>query len=156
MRFPIVSIAILSATLALGGCTSRAHLTTPAGFAQIDGGKFDYRATNPDGVVVGVRSHKNAVHGNLDFWTRVLSKSLEDQAYKPEVGKARNIKSADGVEGRQIRYTLASGGREEKYWLTLFVTDDRVYVVEAGGDTAYFDQDVAPKIEEAIASLKMS
>jgi len=108
MRLPILSIAIVSATLALGGCTSRAHLTTPAGFAQIDGGKFDYRATNPDGVVVGVRSHKNAVHGNLDFWTRVLSKSLEDQAYKPEVGKARNVKTADGVEARPRASRIAS------------------------------------------------
>jgi hypothetical protein len=156
MRLSHVSIALVSATLALGGCSSKALLVTPAGFAQIDGGKYDYRATNPDGVVVGVRTHKNDMHGNLDFWTRVLSKNLEDQSYKPDPGKARTLKTEEGVEGRQIRYTLTSGGREEKYWLTLFVTKDRIYVVEAGGDTAFFDQDVAPKVEAAIASLKMS
>jgi hypothetical protein len=154
MRFSLVPIAIASTALLLGGCSSHAHLTTPAGFAEIEGGKYDYRATNPDGVVVGVRSHKNDVHGNLDFWTRVLSKNLEDQSYKPEA-KARTIKTDTGIEGRQIRYTIDSAGREEEYWLTLFVTDKRVYVVEAGGDTAYFDKEVAPKVEAAIASLDM-
>jgi len=154
MRFSFAPIVIASIGLFMGGCASRAHLTTPSGFAEIDSDKYDYRATNPNGVVVGVRTHANDVHGNLDFWTGVLSKNLEEQSYKPDA-KAHSIKTHEGIEGRQIRYTVASSGREEKYWLTLFVTDKRVYVVEAAGDSAYFDQDVLPKVEAAIASLDL-
>jgi hypothetical protein len=155
MRLSVPIFALVS-FFTLAGCSSTGHLKTPDGFAEVEGGKFDYRATNADGIVVGVRSHANDMHGNLDFWTRVLDKNLEKQAYRPEAQKARSIKTARGLEGKQLRYTFESQGRQHQYWLTLFVTESRVYVVEAGGDDAFFDQEVTPKLESAIQSLDVS
>ncbi len=154
-RLSIASLVLAITSFTFAGCTSHARLAAPDGFADLRGGSFDDRVVAPDGVVVGVRSHANEVHGNLDFWTRVVSKNLEDQSYKAEPGKPRSVQAKNGVEGRQIRYTLEQGGRTEQYWLTLFVTEDRVFVVEAGGDAAYFNADVQPKVEAAIASIDL-
>ena len=150
-RLPLAAIATL--LLSLTACHT-AHLETPDGFAELDDGHYDYRATSSAGVVVGVKSHENKPRGSLDFWSGVVTRKLEDQGYTRVDAKPRTVKSESGVEGRQVRYTFASGGRPHQYWLTLFVTSTRVFVVEAGGDEAFFDKDIAPKVEAAIASLK--
>ena len=150
------SLATIAAVLLSLTACHTAHLETPDGFAELDGNKYDYRATSSQGVVVGVKRHPNEPRGSLAFWSGVVSRKLEDQGYTRNSGKPRAVKTALGAEGRQFRYSFQSGGRPHKYWVTLFVTREQVFVVEAGGDEAFFDQEIAPKVEAAIASLKTS
>jgi hypothetical protein len=152
MKTNLLLLVAATSLLGLTACHG-AHLETPGGFAEIGGDKYDYRASNPEGVMVAVKSHPNDLSGNLEFWSRVVSHRLEEAGYRREDGDPRAVKTGRGLEGRQLKYTVDRNGRPHAYVVTLFVTPSRVYVVEAGGDTAYVDAKVTRELERAIASL---
>lgn len=140
------------AALTLGGCTTT-QLATPTGFAaQPDPGAYDYRASDGEGVVLAVRSEKNELQGDLPFWTATLDVKLRQAGYQAE--EQINVASADGHPGLQTRYVIEDGGRELAFWVTLFVTDRKVVIVEAGGDRAFFEPK-ADAVLEAIGSLQV-
>jgi hypothetical protein len=62
------------------------------------------------------------------------------------------VKTARGLEGTQLRYTTTKNGRAHRYWITVFATKKKVFVVEAAGDKEPFDKAI-PAVESAIASL---
>lgn len=144
------SIWILTlAAVVLGGC-STARMQTPSGFAAHDDDAYDYRASDGEGVVLAVRSEKNDPEGDLEFWSSAVDARLRKAGYAAQ--DCRDVKSLDGRAGKQLRYEVESEGRTLAFWVTVFVTDRRVVIVEAGGDTELF----APKtkvVEAAIASL---
>jgi hypothetical protein len=147
----MVWMLTLAATM-LGGCTTTG-LATPSGFAaQPDPGTYDYRASDGEGVVLAVRSEKNELRGDLPFWTAAVDVELRQAGYQAE--DQRDVTSADGHTGRQTRYVIADGGRELSFWVTLFVTERRVVIVEAGGDRTFFEPK-AQTVQQAIASLKV-
>lgn len=144
------SIWILTlAALVLGGC-STARLTTPSGFATHTGGTYDYRASDGEGVVLAVRTEKNDPRGDLAFWTSAVDVKLRGAGY--EARALRDVTSANGRPGRQLRYELETGGRTLAFWVTVFVTTRHVVIVEAGGDTELFEPK-AKTVEAAIGSL---
>lgn len=142
----------LLVALSLGGCTTT-RLATPSGFAaQPDAGTYDYRASDGEGVVLAVRSEKNQLRGDLPFWTSAVDVKLRQAGY--EALAQHDVTSADGHTGRQTQYVIEDGGREIAFWVTLFVTERQVVIVEAGGDSEFF----IPKadiVEQAIASLEV-
>ncbi|KIG15340.1 hypothetical protein DB30_05672 [Enhygromyxa salina] len=136
----------------LGGCATTT-LATPTGFAAHDEGKtYDFRASDGEGVVIAVRTEKNRPSGDLLYWSATLDVQLRKTGYEPL--DRVDVKSADGHAGKQLRYVLHDGGREMVYWLSVFVTDARVVVVEAGGDAAFFEPKAA-QVEAAIGSLNV-
>lgn len=140
------------AALVLGGCTT-AHITTPSGFAtHKSSDAYDYRASDGEGVVLAVRREKNTLGGDLQFWSAALDVELRQSGY--EARAQHDVTSADGQPGRQIRYTLDHEGRTLAFWVTLFVTQKRVVIVEAGGDTMFFSAKT-DAVEQAIASLQV-
>ncbi len=152
---PLILTVALGASA--GGCASF-HMTTPAGFAELDDNDdFDYRATNAEGVVVAVRSERNRLRGNLEFWSRAVDERLRSQGYVPEA-EPRPVQNSSGLRGVQLRYARDYAGRPLRYWVTVFVRDSgflrpsRVFVVEAGGDREVFERAV-PAVERAIATL---
>ena len=146
------SIFILTlAAVVLGGC-STARISTPSGFAAQKDDAYDWRASDGEGVVLAVRSEKNDPQGDLAFWSSAVDVRLRKAGYTAQ--DRRDVKSLDGRAGKQLRYEVASEGRTLAFWVTVFVTDHRVVIVEAGGDTELF----APKtkvVEAAIASLRV-
>ena len=52
------------------------------------------------------------------------------------------------------RYTIERSGREHAFWLTVFVTDQEVITIEAGGDVAFFGG-VEKSVTQAIATLRV-
>lgn len=148
---PLIACVIAAASL-LGGCTHDFAIATPDGFAPFEGGEtFDYRATDAEGVVLGVREEVNDPRGDLSFWSGALDAHLRRSGYRAVASK--EMQSADGVAGRQIRYTIDRQGRRHAYWVTVFVTDDRVVTVEAGGDETFFEAR-GKSIQQAIASVQ--
>ncbi len=147
---PILHLATAAATaclvLALAGCSRGFVLVTPAGFAELEAQhEYAYRATNAEGVVIAVRREDNRPYGDLAFWTGAVDAHLRRGGYVAD--KAVDVQAGNGVPGRQIRYHLARDGREFVFWVSVFVTDADVVVVEAGGDRAHFD-----KLETAVSS----
>jgi hypothetical protein len=142
-----LAIALVAAAAALGvGCGRGFVIDTPAGFAELEEQEsYGYRAANPEGVVIAVRRESNSPYGDLAFWTGAVDAHLRREGY--EALKALDVESANGIDGRQIRYRRTRDGRDFVFWVTVFTTDDEVVVVEVGGDKAYFD-----KLEAAVSS----
>ena len=144
-------IAALLTAIVVAGCTHGAKLETPRGFANLgDKDHFSYRAANAKGIVLTARTEDNDVKANTEFWADALDVKLREKGYAAE--GARAVKTSRGLEGTQLRYVTSSGGREHRYWVTVFATASKVYVVEAAGDKEPFDQQVAV-VENAIATL---
>ncbi len=153
--FPMILVMALGAS---SGACATFRMTTPAGFAQLDDNDdFDYRATNAEGVVVAVRSERNRLHGNLEFWAGAVQERLRTQGYAPD-GAPRPVQNASGLHGVQLRFMREGGGRVLRYWVTVFVRDSgflrpsRVFIVEAGGDREVFDH-ATPAVERAITTF---
>lgn len=142
--------------VACAACGPKASVQTPAGFAVLDDQKeYVYRAASADGVVLAVRAEKNEPQGNLDFWADVLDRHLRRGGYAAD-GTAVEVRTATGLTGRQARYTRNENGRKYRFWLAVFVTEKRVWIVEAGGDEERFKDRVQDGIQKAIQSLGTS
>ena len=143
---------ILALSLLAPACASF-HLNTPNGFAQLeDDERYDYRATNADGVVIAVRVERNEPLANLEFWGRVVDERLRRQGYVPN-GNPEPVQSANGVPGVLFRYGATVGGREHRYPVAVFVRARKVFVVEAGGDREVFDP-AAAAVARAFRSFR--
>ncbi|CAN5872432.1 hypothetical protein BH11MYX4_BH11MYX4_41790 [soil metagenome] len=144
---PIALLLFLAA-----GCTHGARLETPAGFATLDDSKdYSYRATSAKGVVLATRTEPNEVKANTEFWAETLDARLRDKGYVAD-GAGRPVKTSRGLAGTQLRYVTSKDGREHRYWVTVFATKSKVFVVEAAGDKEPFDKSL-PAVDGAITSL---
>jgi hypothetical protein len=144
---------LLGLLLSLGGCARGFQLQTPDGFAELDDGDYAYRATSAEGVVIAVRREANDPKANLAFWSAAVDYELRRKGYTARASK--EVKSAEGVPGKQIRYEATREGRPNVLWTTVFVTGKHVVVVEAGGDSAHFER-VEADVEKAIKALELS
>ena len=141
MKLRSFTFLSLFALAALAGCSRGARLETPSGFATLEDdsqNQFSYRATSARGVVLATRTQPNDVKANTEFWADALDLRLKDKGYVAE--STRTVKTAKGLSGTQIRYVTSRNGREHRYWLTVFATKSKVYVVEAAGDKEPFDK----------------
>ncbi|MCA9622337.1 MAG: serine/threonine protein kinase [Myxococcales bacterium] len=149
---------ILACLLALGltttACTHDFGVQVPKGFAAVhDGDRYDFRATDAEGVVIGVREKDNDPQGDLAFWSGAIDAKLRAAGYQAVAQKP--TESRDGISGRQLRYRIDRGGRDHAFWVTVFVTQGHVVTVEAGGDLAFFAEK-EKAIEASIASVSAS
>lgn len=137
------------------GCNSGARVSAPDGFAELDEGEtYSYRATNAAGVVIAVRTEDNNPRGNLDFWTNAVDLKLKKSGYSAKSDEATKVSSDLGLDGRRLRYSMQKDGRPHEYWVTVFVTEDKVIVVEAAGDEQFFDAKTQKRIEAAMKTVK--
>lgn len=148
----IRSLAISFTLLACAaGCSRGARLSTPSGFATLDqDNAYSYRATSAKGVVLATRTEPNDLKANTEFWAETLDAKLRDRGYVAEA--SRSVKTGKGLEGTQLRYVTTKNGREHRYWVTVFATKSKVFVVEAAGEKGPFDKSVAA-VDGAIATL---
>jgi hypothetical protein len=151
LRSFLLPLALFAATPA---CHS-AHVEAPDGFAELEEhGDYDFRATSAAGVVIAVRAEKNDPRGNLAFWTSAIDHKLKKSGYVPTLEKPRAVETRTGLAGKQLKYKMNNGGRPHEYWISVFVTDGEVFVVEAAGDEAFFDPSVEKQIDAATATLE--
>jgi hypothetical protein len=100
---------------------------------------------------VGVRAEKNAPQASLQFWTEAIDLKLRKQGY--EASSAHDVKSVEGVPGKQLRYVRNEDRRPYRYWLTVYVTGDQVFLVEATGDKEAFDP-AEESVQRTVLSLR--
>jgi hypothetical protein len=152
LRLPL-SILLLAASALATACGPSVTMQTPPGFAVLPKQtEYLYRAATADGVVLAVRAEDNKPSGNLDFWSEALDRQLQQASYKPD-GKPEDVKSASGIPGRRLKYTRENQGRTYRYWMTVFVTETRVFCVEAGGDQDRFKGKSLETIQKAVDSV---
>jgi hypothetical protein len=153
VKLGLCSALVIGVAVALGGCTRDVGIQTPESFAELDEGDYAYRATSAEGVVIAVRREDNDPKGTLAFWSSAIDYELRRKGYSAQ--SAKSVKSADGVAGKQIRYSASREGRPSVLWTTVFVSGGNVIVVEAGGDAAHFEG-VESEVEKAINEVEVS
>lgn len=148
-----LAVTVTAALSALQGCASVAKLDTPSGFATVPhDDTFAYRSLSAKGVVLATRTEKNDLRGNTDFWSESIDLKLTRAGYTKQADK--EVTTARGLKGRQLRYAVERRGREHRYWVTVFLKNDRVVLVEAAGDSEHFGAAEAT-VERSIATLRV-
>lgn len=144
---------LLAAAL-LGGCSHDFTAVTPRGFVELDDQhRYDYRATSADGLVIGVRELDNDVKGELSFWTRAIENQLRSRGGYALL-ETRDVKSKDGVAGKQLRFGHDEGATPHLYYLSVFVTPKHIELIEIGGTKELVTQNLAA-VELAVASFSV-
>jgi hypothetical protein len=145
---------LVGATIgASAGCGTSFHTQTPPGFVALreHDHRYDYRATTADGVVVAVREIDNDVHGDEAFWSQAIALKLHALGGYALLDQ-RIVTCQGGLSGRQMRFGHDEGTRPHLYVVTIFVTTNRLYLVEAGGAKDRVSRD-ASKLDAFVASF---
>jgi hypothetical protein len=128
-------LAVCAALAALSsGCGRSFVPATPAGFVDL-GDKYpdgEYRATTADGVVLGIRAWDNDPKGELAFWARALERRMRDMGGYALLEKLP-VTNRGGLTGVEMRFGHDEGKEPHLYYVVLFVTDKKIFVIEAGG-----------------------
>lgn len=132
-----IALALLLGSLGLAGCGRSFVPATPPGFVDLGDryGRQEYRATTADGVVIGIRAFDNEPKGEAAFWARALERRTRDMAGYALLDK-RDVTARGVLKGVQMRFGHDEGKDPFLYYLVLFVTDEKVFVLEAGGAKA--------------------
>jgi hypothetical protein len=146
MNKHLLVFASALALAALSGCRPFAP-ATPPGFVDLSDSysNDEYRSTTADGMVLGVRAFKNKPKGELPFWTKVVENRMRDTSGYALL-ETKDVKDRAGNVGKQLRFGHDESAVPHLYYVTIFVNDDHVYVLEAGGT-----KDLVTKHEPQIA-----
>lgn len=134
---------LLAALLLASACGRPFVPPTPGSFTELkDQVGFDYRAVSADGVVLGVQAHPNDPKVDLAFAERAFEQQMQAGGYA--LLEKRDVKSGNGLTGKQFRLGHDEANNPHLYYVTLFVTDEYVYVLEAGGTKEHMLRYEAP------------
>jgi hypothetical protein len=138
--------AVLLSSIACGRPYTAA---TPEGFVELDEDHYDknaneYRASTADGVVLGVRAYENDPTVDLSLAVRALENRVRlGEGYA--LLEKKETTARDGTKGTTLRFGHDEPSGTHLYYVTIFVTDDWVYLVEAGGK-----KDLVEKAQKSI------
>ncbi len=158
MRALILLLALVLSGV-IGGCAGRHfRLEASDAFVELDPAQqsregFAYRATTANGAVIGVREVDNDRHASADFWVEAVRNRIRRAGGYALLSES-DVRSADGTAGHQMRFGRDESQHPYDYWITVFVTHDRIYVVEAGGRREHFEP-AREAVERAIGSLQL-
>ena len=146
----LVSIAFVMT--ALFGCRSF-EPATPPGFVEFEDRYegHEYRASSADGVVLGVRAFENEPKGELAFWSRVIENRMRNIGGYALLEK-RTVRCRGELAGTQMRFGHDEGKEPHLYYLTVFVGEKRVFILEAGGLKSEMDR-LAPQIDWSVRNF---
>jgi hypothetical protein len=128
-----IAVALLVA-LSLVACGRPFDVKTAPGFVELDdqAPMYAYRAIAPEGVAVAVKVIAVESHGDLAFWERAVTLRMR-QVDGYALLSSRDVTSRDGTKGRALSFGHDEAQKPYLYEVRLFVAQDRLFVVEAGG-----------------------
>jgi hypothetical protein len=98
--------------------------------------------------VIGVREIDHDPEGEAEFWIKAIKNRLRERggyAFLEE----KDVVSGDGVKGKQLRFGHdQDSGKPHLYYVSVFVTPDKIFLLEAGGNKELVTKSAA-KIEQA-------
>jgi hypothetical protein len=146
--------AVVATSLALGAaaCGKPFDVKTAPGMVALENQhELDWRATTPEGVVVGVRVVEDEKRGDLAFWTQAVTLQLRDVSGYALLESA-DVVSADGTKGRVLKFGHDEDDKPYVYWVTIYLAQDRLFLVEAGGPKDLFER-ARPNVEWTMKSI---
>lgn len=140
--------------VSLVGCGRPFDVKTAPGFVELaNQSTYAYRATTPEGVVVAVRVVDDEERGDLAFWTQVVTNQLRDvNGYA--LLSSEDVRSLDGTPGRRLELGRDEDNKPYTYWVTIFLAQDRLFMVEAGGAKELFDR-ARPSVDWMTKSVRV-
>ncbi len=150
----VKSSLLLAASLGAMACGPSFELATPPGFVEIDQtwDNYDYRATTAKGLVIAAREIDHDPKGDAEFWLEAIEDRMRNRGGYALLDKV-GVKSADGISGTQLRFGHdEDGNKPHLYYLTVFVTDDAIVLLEAGG-TKKLVTDNQAQIDRAVSTF---
>jgi hypothetical protein len=148
--------ALVATSLALGAvaCGKPFDVKTAPGMVALENQReFDWRATTPEGVVVGVRVVEDEDRGDLAFWTQAVTLQLRDVSGYALLESA-DVASLDGTKGRLLKFGHDEDGKPYEYWVTLYLAQGRLFLVETGGAKELFER-ARPNVEWTMKSVRV-
>lgn len=126
--------------VAATGCGAPFEAATPPGFVDLSDRYEDdeYRATTADGLVLGTRAFENDPPAELSFAVQATKNRMRELGGYSLIGE-RDVKARNGLPGKQLEFGHDEESTPHLYLLTLFVTEDYLFVLEAGGTKAQVD-----------------
>ncbi len=145
---------LLVSSMALA-CSSSFEAKTPAGFVELDEphSSYAYRATTADGLVVAVREIDHEPKGELSFWSKAIENELRQRGGYALLA-SRDVKTREGLSGKELRFGHDEGAVPHEYNVTLFVTDSKLYLLEAGGTKELMTRH-AKELNEYVAAFRV-
>jgi hypothetical protein len=147
-------LAVLACAALALGCGRPFAAATPPGFVDLGDDRYEdneYRATTAEGVVLGVRAHDNEPKGDLGFWAKVIENRMREAGGYALLNK-QDVRCRSGLPGVQMRFGHDEGKIPHLYYLTVFVDDDYVYLLEAGGSKTEVERQ-AQQIDWAVRNF---
>ena len=135
-------------------CGRPFDVKTAPGFVALERqSQHEYRATTPEGVVMGVRVVDDEERGDLTFWTQALVLQLRDSSGYALLD-TKDTQSLDGTKGKRLEFARDESGTPYTYWVTIYLAQGRLFIVEAGGEDATFTR-AKPSVEWMMQSVKV-
>lgn len=140
--------ALLAASCALltVACGKPFDVKAAPGFVPLENQRdYDWRATTPEGVVVGVRVVDDEERGDLAFWTQAVTLQMRDVSGYALLNSL-DVVSGDGTKGRRLEFGHDEDDKPYVYWVSIFPAQGRLFLVEAGGQKDLFER-ARPNVE---------
>lgn len=143
----------LAGSLFAMGCGRPFVPATPPGFVELEDRYEDdeYRAATADGVVLGIRVLDNEPKGETAFWVRAIENRMRESGGYALLEK-REVKDREGLAGVQLRFGIDLGKVPHHYWITIFTTEKRVFLLEAGGTKDEMTR-LSPQLEWSVRNF---
>ena len=140
------------AALSTAACGKPFDVKAAPGFVELQNQHdFDWRATTPEGVVVGIRVVEDEKRGDLAFWTQAVTLQLRDVTGYALL-ESTEVVSGDGTRGRLLKFGHDEDDKPYVYWVAIFAAQDRLFLVEAGGAKELFER-AKPNVEWTMKSI---
>ncbi len=138
MHRTLLTLGLMALALGITGCNAFA-VKTPQGFVSLKRyrTKTYYKAVSPDNSVITVTAFEHKDKGALDFWAAILKREMVLQKGYKLTG-TEGVRTAGGLEGRQLSFAAKNGKTPYRYEATLFVTGKYIYVIEAAAKAKRF------------------
>jgi hypothetical protein len=141
------------------GCATF-EIDTPREMIETDGtDSRNYVAMTHDGVVLRARvipqgeGRNETPRGDQDFWVNALRERMRTTGGYALL-EEKEVESANGHAGTRLEFGRDHQGAPYQYWMTLFVTDDNIHILDAGGRRARFES-AQEAVESALASYEV-
>lgn len=129
-RITLTAGVLGASQLLSAGCAPL--MNAPPGFVEVEGEPYSFRASNADGLVIAVREIAHDPKADSAFWVRAIENELRlGRGYA--LLTVQDVQTAKGLQGKQLRFGHDEGATPHLYWVAVFVTDAKLYVVEVGG-----------------------
>jgi len=149
------TIALMLPLVLLAGCVGP-KIETPAGYQEIEPPwGLDYKALSAEQCALTVDTVDNPKDAKLDFVAETCRNFVTRNLGYTLAGD-EPVKTASGLEGREMLFAHEQAGVKQTYPLAVFVRGgmhSKIPRVQAGGEAAAFEKDL-PKVREAIWSLQ--